>query len=677
MLVERVMAKQGWQPPASDDARTPEEIEELVNAVDRHPRALVLLAREVAAGVRATTQNITGLMGKLEAENPKDRENSLYASVELSLRRLPPEVREQVNKLAVFHGGGHLVNMAVVMGIDPKEVRPIAEMLIGTGMAELQDYSYLRLDPALPAYLKLGQAPEDLAKLESAWAEAMTQLVDFLYREQSKDSTMAFNLTLLELPNLMALLDWLAVLLAQDNSTAETVSYIAGSIEQLLANLNRPGALARAVKLRGEAAALIPEWGPTRFENERLLIGRLLDIGQLRPAYEKARALLDKAKAVGPNAYSSADYHLAMAHSMLAEVLKAAGQAAPALELYNDTLRLFEALGENGERMVSVTLTEQADCLKELGRLDEAAAKYQEAIERDEKGRRFRDVAVGKGQLATVRQYQGRYAEAVTGHKEALALFEMQNEPRMVATAWHQIGMAYQDAGDYEEAEAAYRHSLEIKTRNKDRAGQANSLTALGVLYNNSLNRPEEAITFYRQAADIYVETGNLRFEGFARGNTAITLQQLRRYDEARVEIMRAIECASQIGLASEPWKSFGILCAIEEATGNHAAARAAWIQARDAYLAYRRQGGYASQGQGGKLIEQIISDIQQGEQEKPLAFLAEAPQAEDAPNWLKVLAPRILTILQGTRDKALGDDPALYYADAAEVLFLIERLGG
>jgi isopentenyl phosphate kinase len=51
-------------------------------------------------------------MAKLEAENPGDRENSLYASVELSLRRLPDEVRERVQRLAVVHGGGHLASLA-------------------------------------------------------------------------------------------------------------------------------------------------------------------------------------------------------------------------------------------------------------------------------------------------------------------------------------------------------------------------------------------------------------------------------------------------------------------------------------------------------------------------------------------------------------------------------------
>ena len=78
------------------------------------------------------------------------------------------------------------------------------------GWPKPQEYSYLRLDPALPAYLKLGQAPEQLAELEAAWAEAMIQLVDFLYQQKFKDSRMALRLTLLELPNLLALLDWLA-----------------------------------------------------------------------------------------------------------------------------------------------------------------------------------------------------------------------------------------------------------------------------------------------------------------------------------------------------------------------------------------------------------------------------------------------------------------------------------
>jgi hypothetical protein len=189
------MAEHGWEPPTSDNASTPEEVAELVDTVHCHPRALVLLAREVANGVRATTENVAKLMADLEAANPGDPENSLYASVELSLRRLPPEMREQVKGLAVFHGGGRLANMAAVLGIATEEAKVLAAQLINVGLAEEQEYEYLRLDPALPTYLHLGQSEAKLAELEKVWAGVMIQLVLYLYQHISQNSVMAFCLS--------------------------------------------------------------------------------------------------------------------------------------------------------------------------------------------------------------------------------------------------------------------------------------------------------------------------------------------------------------------------------------------------------------------------------------------------------------------------------------------------
>lgn len=675
-LVERVMAENGWEPPATDNANTPEEVTELVEVVNRHPRALVLLAREAARGVRATTQNLAQLMAKLEEENKGDRENSLYASVELSLRRLPEEMREWIKGLAVFHGGGHLANMVAVMGIDANSLGPIARQLVGVGLAEEQEYGYLRLDPALPAYLKLGQPSERLAELETVWTEAMTQLVDFLYEQKFKDSRMASRLTLLDLPNLLALLDRLEQRIAVDASAAEAASNTAGKIEQLLEFLGRPQALARAVAVRERTAARTPDWGHTRFENERLLVGRLLQQGQLPKAFEKARALLEKAQAAGPGAYSGADYDLATAHFMLGRVLQKRGQAAPALELLAEAQRLFEEPdNKSAAGMAAVTLSEQANCLRNLGRLEEAAEKYEEAIERNEKRKSFRGVAVDKGQLATVRLLQSKYAEAVAAYEEARAIFEQQNEPAMVAAAWHQIGMVHQEAGKYEAAETAYRRSLEINTRINNRAEQASSLNQLGNLYDDKLNRPEEAVAFYRQAADIFIELGDVRYEGQSRSNIAKTLIKINDYGEARYEIQLAIKCFKSLGLGAQPWKALDVLHQIESAAGNPSAAQEAWQQARTAYLAYRRQGGYAQYG-GGKLTDHLLGLIAQQktkEIEPLLNQLANDPQAS---NSLKKLMEVIVTILNDARDPALADDPELDYADAAEVLFFMERIG-
>ncbi|MEI2772745.1 MAG: hypothetical protein V9G98_19080 [Candidatus Competibacter sp.] len=73
---------------------------------------------------------------------------------------------------------------------------------------------------------------------------------------------------------------------------------------------------------------------------------------------------------------------------------------------------------------------------------------------------------------------------------------------------------------------------------------------------------------------------------------SAKTLRKLRRLDEARQEIRRAIECKAPFGHAAEPWKTWAILADIETDAGNPAAAAEAKAKAIACYLAYRRDGG-------------------------------------------------------------------------------------
>jgi tetratricopeptide (TPR) repeat protein len=199
-------------------------------------------------------------------------------------------------------------------------------------------------------------------------------------------------------------------------------------------------------------------------------------------------------------------------------------------------------------------------------------------------------------------------------------------------------------------------------------------LGQLGNLYYACLNRPEEAVTFYRQAADIFVEQGDLRSEGVVRNNIADTLRKLQRYDEARGEIRRAIECDKPFGHAATSWTSFAILHDIETATGNPAAARAAWQQARDTYLAYRQQGGYAQFGSG-KLVDHVLGLLAQQQVDEIQSLFEQLTSDPDTRDTTKQLIQAMVAILNGSRDPALADDPALNYADAAEVLFFLHRL--
>nr|WP_242024762.1 CHAT domain-containing protein [Leptolyngbya sp. FACHB-60] len=434
-LVEQVMAQHGWEPPATDNATTPAEITELVETVNRHPRALVLLAREVAWGVRATTQNVAQLMAKLEAENPGDRENSLYASVELSLRRLPDEVREQVNRLAVVHGGVHLFVMGQLMNLDADHTKALGLMLIEVGVAEDREYGYLWLDPALPPYLRLRQAPEKLAKLTTIWIQAMVKLIDFLYEQQFNDSKLACSLTLLELPNLIALLDALELQFKADHSTAKQVVDVAGKIEELAARLNRPQLVVRTIAVREQAVVVIQNWSNTRFNSEKQTIQRLLEQGNLNLAFQKAQALLSEVKTLELTAYTGVSHNLAQAHWLLGRVLKRLGQPKAGLEEFVQAQKIFEELNELGELMASVSRLDRADCLVSLGQLDQAAEIYEKGIVESEKIQNLRSIAVGRLQLATVHLLQDKIQDSLAGYEAAFTIFNQLNEPR----ACHQL----------------------------------------------------------------------------------------------------------------------------------------------------------------------------------------------------------------------------------------------
>lgn len=675
-LVSSVMAQNDLTPEPTDPGKTPEEIIDLVEAVNRHARALVLLVQEISQrGVKATTESLHNLMAELhkryEDDQEKDRETSLYASMELSLRRLPAEMQEQIKPLAVFHGGFNIAILGIILKAEPDKLPEIAESLVDVGLAEDMGRGHYRLDPALPPYL-LGQMDEgEQEGMRERWAEGMTALTGFLFKQQFQDARLAAHLTLLELPNFLALLDW-----TQDNMTPDEVVSLASNMETLLEYLGRPRALAQVVNIRQKSSESLGEWSHARYLAESRNIDRLLESGNLQAAYTAAQQLLQNCISAGENAYPDANYDIAMAHSSLGRVLSMGGSAETALQYLEKAQRRFQRLADAGNtsaaRMASVSITGRADCLSDLGRLDEAADAYEEAISRKEKLNDTRGVAVNKGQLGTVRRMQGRYDEALDIYAEALGIFESLGEPGSVAVAWHQIAIVYKEAGQYEQAEQAYRQSLAIEVQRKNRSGEASSLDELGGLY-NAMGRLEEAVTFHQQAADIRFKLGDLAAEGISRSNMANALIRLRRHNEARLEIHRAIECRKPYGHAAELWKTFAVLHDLEKATGDTETAAQAREQAIQSYLAYRRAGG-VSQTSAGQWCSATAQAIQQGAAAQAKQGLIQlSGQVTDPED--SIIITKLQAILDGNREPSLAEDPELYYRDAVELQLLLENL--
>jgi tetratricopeptide (TPR) repeat protein len=674
-FVERVLNQEtGGAGAAADAAR--EAIEQLVDAVHGHARTLALLAPALRSrGVEATRASLMELMAEMERKFPESREKSLFASVELSLRRMSPANRDRARVLGVFHGVVDLDMLRTMMEWEEEDVASLAVELIKTGLATRNLYNHLTLNAVLCPYLRGQIDPTECESLSARWVKEMRKYVEFLRRQRKQKTEIAASLTVLELPNLFALLDHM-----QHSGAAEATIDLATSLYDLLQALGKPRLLERVAQARDAAAAALGQtWSHARFQAQRTRIEQQIASRHLRDAFESAHELLRQARQAEQTTYPHADYDLAMACWLVARVSKNAGGSEQALPLLDEAQERFKTIarkeaGKAAEGMVSVCITERADCLLNLGRLDEAAAAYEEAIRRDEQRGAERDIAVGKAQLGTVLLEQHRYKEALEAYAEAHVRFTRLDEPGSVAANWHQTGLAYQKAGQPEAAEDAYRKSLAIEVQLGNVAGQASTLGQLGNLYDDVLGRPEHAVAFFRQTADKYVQLGDEANEGRARNNLGDTLRKLRRFDEARHEIRRAIECLKTLGHVGSLWNPWHILNQIEIADGNPAAAAAAKRKAKEHYFAYRRGGG-ENYHPVGRICFAVAQALHSADLAAAASFLEQYASNGDLPAWLRPFIEALQAIVAGSRDRTLADAPDLDYMMAAEILLLIETL--
>jgi tetratricopeptide (TPR) repeat protein len=245
-------------------------------------------------------------------------------------------------------------------------------------------------------------------------------------------------------------------------------------------------------------------------------------------------------------------------------------------------------------------------------------------------------------------------------------------DPRAVAVIWHQVGRVHEDAGQLDAAEDAYRRALALRVREADLAGQADTLNQLGNLYAEQ-DRLEESIAFLRSAVDIFARSGDRAKEGIVRSNLGRMLVALRRYDEARTELGRAVECKDGYGHAVQPWQTWSILADLEAAGGHDDAARAARLQAVETYRAYRRDGG-RSRSRLAEVYAAAARTVDQDERD------AMARQLDDllgsgVPSWATAPVSAVRAVLAGRRATALADDPQLDPIEAAELLLLLDRI--
>ena len=279
-LVERALNREETGAGAAADAAR-EAIEQLVEAVHGHARTLALLAPELRSrGVEPTRASLIELMAEMERKFPGSREQSVFASVELSLRRMSAANRDKARVLGVFHGGVNLVILKLMMQWEKADVASLAGELIATGLATPDNrYNYLTLNPVLCPYLRGQMDAAERELLMARWIEAMLEYVKFLVKQRSQQTELAATLTVLELPNLFALLE--AVQRAGD--AAATID-LASLQFRLLQNAGKPRLLERVGQVRDAAAAALGDtWNHAWFQVQRTRIEQQVADSHFRP----------------------------------------------------------------------------------------------------------------------------------------------------------------------------------------------------------------------------------------------------------------------------------------------------------------------------------------------------------------------------------------------------------
>mgnify|MGYP000163560909 CR=1 FL=1 len=297
----------------ADDATTGaagEAIEQLVDAVHGHARTLALLAPSLRSqGVEATRTSLVALMAEMEQDFPASREQSVFASVELSLRRMSAVNRDRVRVLGVFHGGVQLAMLVAMTEWKVDEAASLANELVEKGLATRDRYDHLTLNPALCPYLWGKLDDESRNTLTARWNASMHEFMAFLVQEQNKDIELATTLTMLELPNLFALLEH-----TQRASNSGATIELATALFGLFRMLGRSRLLDRVTAVRDAASTMLSStWNHASFQVQQTQIEQLLDGRQLAEALKGAQQLLERTRMVAPLEYRGADYDQAMA----------------------------------------------------------------------------------------------------------------------------------------------------------------------------------------------------------------------------------------------------------------------------------------------------------------------------------------------------------------------------
>ncbi|MFI8083068.1 tetratricopeptide repeat protein [Kitasatospora sp. NPDC086009] len=291
------------------------------------------------------------------------------------------------------------------------------------------------------------------------------------------------------------------------------------SLSNLADHLRRAGRYGEAVEAADAACALDEELGREHGHPFYTRGEALLQLGRNEEAVVALERAADLYERTGRREYDDSGDPLEEvdARHSLGTALSRSGRLAEATTALRRAVALYEAAGEpRRARQASLTLCAN---LVGSGQLDQALPLAERLLARCRAAGDREQEAVALSQYGAVLLEAGRVDEALPLCREAAAALNgptRPDDPRHPAAAWHNLGRALERSGRPSEAVAPWREAARMWAELGDRRYERDACYGLGVacfaLHDNAeaVDAFERAVRLSRRTADRSSEAGAL-----------------------------------------------------------------------------------------------------------------------------------------------------------------------
>jgi CHAT domain-containing protein/lipoprotein NlpI len=239
------------------------------------------------------------------------------------------------------------------------------------------------------------------------------------------------------------------------------------------------------------------------------------------------------------------DRHRALELSQQAEQLYQVGRLQEALTLWEEALVIFRAIGD---RKVEGTMRNNIGAVYyHQGQHRLALEQYQHALAiRRAVGDHVGEITT-LNNIGTVYDRQGQYGLMLEHYQQALTIAREVGDRAGEGTTLNNIGVVYRRQGQYGLALEQYQQALAIRRAVGDRAGEGTTLNNIGLVYRRQ-GQYRLALEQYQQALTIARAVGDRADEGTTLNNIGLVYHSQGQSDLALDQFQQSLVIRRAVG---------------------------------------------------------------------------------------------------------------------------------